>query len=238
MIMQSMNNNKIAILTYTVPHRKTYDILTLLKACGYKSVTVFAQPMTYQKKRKPMVSHRPELIMSIPETKQLCNNLDYCFIEGEFKKTISTKYDNHLFLLAGAGLLPDSFVRTHRIINSHPGYIPYARGLDAYKWSIYKKLPIGVTTHFLGEYVDAGEIIERRIIEVREYDTFHSVAQRLYENEIDMMIGAIKLINNKHDYIIPDERSLLFKRMSKDKELELYEKFDEYKKDYKNIVTN
>ena len=50
----------IAVLTYNQKHRKTYDTLCLLKAKGYSNVRVFGQPMTYRKKRYPLIEHRPE----------------------------------------------------------------------------------------------------------------------------------------------------------------------------------
>ena len=220
----------IAVLTYTVSHRKTYDTLSLLKARGYKDVTVFAQPMTYVKKLQPLIAHRPGMNFSIPEVDKLCENLGYKFIEGEFGVTVSGNYDNHIFLLCGAGLLPEDFVFSHRIINSHPGYIPLARGLVAYKWSVYNNLPIGVTTHFLGAYVDAGEVIERRSIKVEEFDTFHSIAQRIYENEIDMLVGAIDFADKDHNFIIPAKDSVPFKRMPEELERELFDRFDMLKK--------
>lgn len=219
---------KIAVLTYNVPHRKTYDALCLLKAREYTDITVFAQPMTYVKKRQPLISHRPELIFSIPETEELCRNLGYRYIEGEFKNIIEDSFDDAVFLVCGAGLLPEDFVATHMIVNAHPGFIPLARGLDAYKWSIHFDLPIGVTTHFLGQYVDAGEVLERREIGVRTFDTFHSVAQRLYENEIDMLVGAIDRIGMKHNIIIPEEPDKTFKRMPEEIEIHLYEEFEKY----------
>lgn len=226
-----MNDYKIAVLTYNVKHRKTYDTLCLLKSRGYE-VTVYAQPMTYVKKRQPMVQHRPELIMDIPELPVLCKNFGFELIEGEFASTIGYENDRDsvIYLLCGAGLLQDEFIQAHRIVNGHPGFIPYARGLDAYKWSIYNGLPIGVTTHFLGDYVDAGEVIERRPIEVHEFDTFHSVSQRIYENEIDMIVGAIDKIDEEHEMIVPPEDSVVFKRMPEGKEQELFERFEEHKR--------
>ncbi len=220
---------KVAVLTYNVKHRKTYDSLCLLKARGYDNVTVYAQPMTYTKKRQPLVQHRPEINMDIPQLEDLCGKFEYTYIEGEFISVIHKSDD--LFLLCGAGILQQEFVSSHRIINSHPGFIPLARGLDAYKWSVYNGLPIGVTTHFLGQYVDGGEIIERREIEVKLFDTFHSVAQRVYENEIDMLIGAIEKVDDKHEVIVPGTE--LFKRMPEEKERELFRKFEEYKKNSK-----
>lgn len=216
---------KVAVLTYPGKHRKTYDTLCLLRSKGYENVTVYAQEMTYVKKSYPLIEHRPGLIMSIPNTKELCSNLGYEYIEGNFENIVDNT--NFVFLLCGAGLLNDMFVKSHKIINSHPGYIPCARGLDAYKWSVYYGFPLGVTTHFLGEYIDAGEIIERRKVFVKPYDTFHSVAQQIYENEIDMLVNAINEVDNQHEYIIPTNEVL--RRMPKEKEKMLFQKFEELK---------
>lgn len=215
----------IGVLTYNQKHRKTYDTLCLLRAKGYEDVTIYAQAMTYVKKSYPLIPHRPELIMDIPDSKTLCRRLGYEYIEGDFEDTI--KDNDSIYLLCGAGLLKESFVKAHKIINSHPGYIPDARGLDAYKWSVYYGLPLGVTTHYLGEYIDAGEIIERRRVNIKQYDTFHSVAQRIYENEIDMLVSAIEKTNDKHEYIIPVND--VFRRMPKEKEQLLFDKFEELK---------
>lgn len=223
---QIHSKQKIAVLTYNQTHRKTYDTLSLLKANGYHDVIVYAQPMTYTKKYFPYVTHRPDQIMSIPKPKELCKNLGYDYQEGVFREI--AKDENRIYLLCGAGLLEKEFVQNRTIINAHPGFIPFARGLDSYKWSIYKNLPLGVTTHFLGEYVDAGEIIERRKIQVKEYDTFHSVAQKIYETEVDMLVGAIEHIEEKHEIVIPDTDEI-FRRMPHEIEKNLLAAFEHYK---------
>ncbi len=216
----------IAVLTYNQKHQKTYDTLCLLKARGYQNVKIYAQPMSYTKKYFPLVNHRPELLTSIPDPRELCGNFGYEYMEGDFNSTATDK--NALYLLCGAGLLENGFVKSRRIINSHPGYIPLARGLDAYKWSVHFGLPIGVTTHFLGDYIDAGEIIEQREIKVGKYDTFHAVAQRVYENEIDMLVGAVALAEEKHRFIIPDSNET-FRRMPHELEENLFADFEKYK---------
>lgn len=218
----------IAVLTYNQKHRKTYDTLCLLKAKGYSNVRVYGQPMTYRKKRYPLIEHRPEQNMLIPEPEELCSNFGFEFIEGKFEDTIMDK--SVTYLLCGAGLLKNEFVKCHRIINAHPGYSPHARGLDAYKWSLYYRLPLGVTTHFLGDYIDAGEIIEQRQIGIKGYDTFHSVAQRIYENEIDMLVSAIELVDKKHTFVVPVS-NIVFKRMPHILEEKLFETFEKYKEE-------
>jgi phosphoribosylglycinamide formyltransferase-1 len=39
----------------------------------------------------------------------------------------------------GVGIIPQSVCCSFPVINSHPGYLPYIRGLDALKWAIYKE---------------------------------------------------------------------------------------------------
>ena len=53
-----------------------------------------------------------------------------------------------------------------KIINSHPGYLPNLKGIDAIKWAIYGHQPIGVSTHYISEKADEGELIERVIVPV------------------------------------------------------------------------
>lgn len=213
----------IGILTYSEIHRKTYDVLCLLKAKGYHNVTVYAAPFHYKKQFQPLYPHRPEPMENTPDTGSVCTNFGYEYIESPIESLTIPK--DEILLICGAGILPDDFVASHTIINAHPGYIPECRGLDAYKWAIYEGKPIGVTTHLLGEYIDAGEVIERRIIPVYFYDTFHSVAQRVYENEVFMLVEAIEKLDEEHMWIPPGNNPV-HKRMPHAYETQLPERFD------------
>lgn len=221
---------KIAVLTYPVKHRKTYDVLSLLKANGYTDVKVFAIPLHYQKKKEPLVRHRPEMSFQIPDIKELCFNLGYQYKSGR----LNTFYieSDRIVLIAGAGILPDEFVHAHIIINAHPGYIPNSRGLDALKWAIAEGQPVGVTTHLIGEYVDAGKIIERRLIDIYATDTFHALAERVYENEVSMLVEAIGKFDNEQLEMAEPGDFVLHKRMPQDMERILIQKFEQYKKIY------
>ena len=163
------------------------------------------------------------MLESVPETRTICDSFGYEYVEGKIED-FSISMDE-ILLVCGAGIIPEKMVKEHTIINSHPGYIPYCRGLDAYKWAIYEGKPIGVTTHLLGEYVDAGEVIERKIIPVYFNDTFHSVAQRVYENEVGMLVEAIEKIGDEHEMILP-EGNPVHKRMPLSYETRLLERFD------------
>lgn len=221
---------KIAVLTYTVKHRKTFDLMCLLKANGYEDVFVYATPFHYQKKKNPIYSHRPELNYSIPEVSGICRNFGFEYFEGQLSDFDIDK--NRIVLVAGAGILPDEFVEQHIIINAHPGYIPNCRGLDAFKWAIVEKQPIGVTTHLIGKYVDAGDVIERRKIPVYDVDTFHAVSERVYENEVSMLVEAIEKCDKTNTELILPGQNVVHKRMPSEVEEHLMDAFDMYKEEF------
>ena len=217
----------LGVLTYQVPHRKTYDVCCRLKATGYRNVKIFALPMHYIKKKQPLIQHRPTA-ENVVATETLAQNLSYQYICVDSVQSIKEPSDT-VFLICGAGILPQDFVGSYRIINAHPGYIPHVRGLDALKWAVYEKQPIGVTTHLLGEEVDAGIILQRKLVPIRENDTFHTVAQRQYELETAMLVDAISLLGDKHE-VVEGGNYPIHKRMPLEKESILFEKFQDYRK--------
>ncbi len=226
----------IGVFTYRAPHRKTYDTLCLLRARGYEDVVVFAQPLHYVKKFVPLIEHRPQCYNDVhPE--QLCKNVGYKYV---YQKTncrdesiiqdlsLNGLPTNAIILVCGAGIIPQTIVQHYKVINAHPGYIPNVRGLDALKWAIYEEQPIGVTTHQIGSDVDAGLIIERRIVPVYYNDTFHAVAYRQYEIEIKMLVDAIEKINEATEYVGPGD-SQIHKRMPHELETEIPRRFEKIK---------
>lgn len=217
----------IGVLTYNIPHRKTYDTLCLLKARGYKDVIVFGTSLHYKKRFKPLYEHRPQLINQIFSIEEFCKNLNYKYKLIDSFLEIDLKEDTRI-LVCGAGLLPDSFVKKYKVINSHPGYIPEVRGLDSLKWAIILKKKIGVTTHLIGDEVDAGYIIEQKEIPIYENDTFHALSQRVYETEICMLVDAIEKSDGNLIYK-SGENTEVHTRMQKEIEVELLQKFEEIK---------
>lgn len=217
------------VLTYDTLHRKTYDTLCLLKASGYHNVVVWAVPMHYKKTFKPLYEHRPPLSNQI-STEEVCANFHYQYVLS-FNGYEDIPVDIEVPILScGAGIIPQEIVEKYMIINSHPGYIPYARGLDSFKWAIYDDLPIGVTTHFLGDEVDAGKIIERREIPIYSNDTFHALAQRVYETEVEMLVGALEKRKGECFYEKAGS-NILHKRMQPEQEIHLMERFQQMVQD-------
>lgn len=215
------------VLTYDALHRKTYDTLCLLKASGYHDVLVWAVPMHYKKSFRPLYEHRPSISNHV-STEELCANFGYQYIRSVNGYTDISINAEVPILVCGAGIIPQEIVNKYKIINAHPGYIPLVRGLDALKWAIYDDMPIGVTTHFLGDEVDAGEVIERRQIPIYSKDSFHILAQRVYETEIEMLVGALRKCKDEHT-IIKAGDNVLHKRMQPEQEQYLMDKYNDYK---------
>lgn len=222
-----MNTMKIAVLTYPVKHRKTFDTLSLLKANGYEDVWICAIPFHYQKKKFPIYQHRPEMNYDVPDLQEMTKNMGYLYKTGDIDSFGIDR--DRIVLIAGAGILDENFIKDHVVINSHPGFIPDCRGLDSFKWAIIEDKPIGVTTHLIGDYIDAGLVIERKIIDVYEADTFHALAQRVYENEVSMLIQALKKYDSKELQMIKPDKTELHKRMPPEVEKDIVNAFEKYK---------
>jgi phosphoribosylglycinamide formyltransferase-1 len=176
------------ILTYDTPHRKTQDLIFQLLAKGYR-FQVIVLPFE-DRKRKVMYNHRPGPMNQLPPD-EICQSLDLTCIFCEV--TELPEYLDETTLIAGAGILPKTVTDNFCVINSHPGYLPNVRGLDALKWAIYEGQPIGVTTHVVNSQPDSGMLIDRKIVPVYFEDSFDSIARRVYETEIKMLVEAIEL---------------------------------------------
>lgn len=181
----------IAIITYDRPHRKTQDLIYRLMLNYYNNLKLVIIPWIKRKNFKPIYQHRPPTTI---DAHYLIFyemfDIGFDILEINELNDYFTQNKYEYILIGGAGLLPPM---KHKIINSHPGYLPYVKGLDALKWAIYDRHPIGVTTHFISEKTDEGLMIERRKVPIYREDTFHSLAYRVYETEIEMLATSIKV---------------------------------------------
>jgi len=184
---EDIAKKKIILLTYNSPHRKTYDVACLLKAKGFANVSLFATDFHYTKKFKPLVEHRPPVVNEI-HPKDLASAIAYNFYYFDSLDKINPKdYLDSIFLICGAGILPEALVNSCKVINAHPGILPFVRGLDALKWALYEEKPIGVTCHLASSEPDAGLLISQKEIKMGPYDTIESLGYKVYDQEISML---------------------------------------------------
>ena len=211
----------INVLTYNAPHKKTQDLLFRLKLKGYDDVNVLATPWEFRKNFSPLIPHREFNTLDYTPS-NLCEKLGYNFSEIELK---NLEVGNEWILIGGAGILSEEVVNSGKVINSHPAYLPYVRGLDSLKWAIYYGHPIGVTTHIVSEECDAGKLIRKELVPLHSWDTFHSVAHRQYEMEIDMLVDSVEDVKTASLEELSTTKSTPHRRMSHSNEMRLMARF-------------
>lgn len=84
----------------------------------------------------------------------------------------------------------------HRIINIHPTFLPYGRGIYPLLWNLLESTPIGVTIHFINEGIDSGEILFQREIFLEDnltlkeaYSILLSEAENLFVRNWDKIVA-------------------------------------------------
>ncbi len=203
----------INLITYNIPHRKTQDVIRELLFRGYNKIRLIIIPFEDKKTFKPIYIHRPSACINATPY-ELAKRLNLEAVE--YSKSMKFV---HPTLIGGAGILPQT-----GLINSHPGYLPNVRGLDALKWAIYEEQPIGVTTHITSEEPDSGVLIENCFIPIYYEDSFYELAMRVYETEIKMLVDAIEIpVGEKilNEYYKPH------RRMPHNKEIKMMEIFNQ-----------
>jgi methionyl-tRNA formyltransferase len=85
-----------------------------------------------------------------------------------------------LLVLAGARILSAEVLAVPTIgaLNAHPAHLPGFRGTGVVGRSILAGAPVAVTVHFASADVDAGDVVERRLVPIEEGDTLDSIQRR------------------------------------------------------------
>jgi methionyl-tRNA formyltransferase len=65
------------------------------------------------------------------------------------------------------------------VINLHPAYLPYNRGVYPNVWSIIEGTPAGVTLHYIDAGIDTGDIIAQKQVPVEPVDTGETLYRKL-----------------------------------------------------------
>ncbi len=221
----------ISIITYDTPHRKTQDLIQRLLMLGYTDLDLIATPWEARKNHVPIYKHRPSKATDVmPEL--MAERLGIKFRKMPMEDVASyfdVSKPEHI-LIAGAGILPEELAKNYDIINSHPGYLPNVKGLDALKWAILEGHPVGVTTHFVSEKADEGRLIEQKEIPLYYEDSFYSFAYRQYEMEMDMMAESIAIVNDKTEFqSLADDQYVAHRRMSHHLEIKMMDVFEKRK---------
>ncbi len=225
--------DNLGIITYDTNHLKTEQILLRL-AVRY-SIRVYALPYVQRPARRVLLRHRPDQ-SAAAHPRDICQRYGLPYIPVENDAQIGNGCE--LYLITGAGILSAECLRGKRVLNGHPGIIPAARGLDAFKWSVYNMLPLGVTLHYIDERVDAGEVVSVIPTPVFPSDTLETLARRHYENEIQMLSQFEEHLKQPCNPFADIAQGESMRRMKAEQEAELPERFEQYKRRMLPIIEN
>lgn len=220
----------LGIITYDTNHLKTEQIL--LQLLGRYDMKIYALPYIQRPARKVQFQHRPDQ-SAAAHPRDICEQYELPYIPVANDAQIDNSCD--LYLITGAGILSAECLRGKRVLNGHPGVIPAARGLDAFKWSIYDMLPLGVTLHYIDEGVDAGEVVSIIPTPVFPSDTLETLARRHYENEIRMLIHFEEYLKHPQNPFAGIVQRESTRRMKAEQECMLLECFVRYKQWIKEL---
>jgi phosphoribosylglycinamide formyltransferase-1 len=231
---------KIGVFAYNFEHKKTQEGLLHLFLNVISIECVFAaEPVKldfYQSKLRVSPKGLKYLHPS-DIAKKL--NVPYYVVKHNSDECLSLirNYDLDLGIILGARIINHKIISSFRIgiLNMHPGLLPQNRGLDNQKWAILKKIKQGVTTHLIDKFVDKGDIIFRKEIDVYEDDSLLDIFLRIQNMELELMVSSIRALSlgfNNFEHVESDES---FKSVPYDKELELIRKFEDYKKNYAKL---
>lgn len=117
------------------------------------------------------------------------------------------KRDIELIVLAGfMSILSEKFTKAYedRIINVHPSLIPSFCGKGFYGIKVHEAAlaygvkVTGATVHYVNEIPDGGKIILQKSVNVRKYDTPHSLQARVMEDaEWIILPKACEIVSKK-----------------------------------------
>ena len=219
--------NKVGILTYDSKHLKTEQIaINILNRKDVSEIVLFSQPFKDRKKRKILIQHRPKQELGI-HTRDLSNIDGINFVSWDGK---SKPYGCDYYIIGGAGIIPSSAIEDNKIINVHPGIIPSARGLDAFKWAIKNMIPIGISMHYIDAQVDEGTVIKIFKTPLFSNDTISTYVKRHYDLEINITSNFLDFVSYEDNSEYPRLNANM--RMPYRVEEELNTIFQEYKKNF------
>ena len=216
---------RVSLITYDVPHKKTQDVLFRLIRRSRFEISLTLVPFKPRSERATIFHHRPAQLTG-PDPRSLAQKykLETFVLEGwqSFHQRID------YFLICGAGIIDSRFCSSAKILNCHPGLIPQSRGLDAFKWCIYKGWPLGNTLHRIDDGVDLGIVLHLHRTDIFKEDDLATLAIRHYDAEIDLLVNFDRYLQG--GTILSFEIQEPTKRMPVSLESEMLRNFENFKR--------
>jgi folate-dependent phosphoribosylglycinamide formyltransferase PurN len=122
-----------------------------------------------------------------------------------------------LIVLGGAPIIKKEIIEIPKIavLNSHPGILPFAKGIDVVSQSILNNIPVGATVFKVDEGVDSGPIILIKQFKTSYYGMkLHEIEAKVEEISALAMLEAIQLISEgDYEFVPQTEKGTMFKSL-------------------------
>lgn len=115
-----------------------------------------------------------------------------------------------IVVVAYGQILPGELLRIPPLgcVNVHPSLLPRHRGAAPIPWALLQgDTTTGVTTFYLNEALDAGDIILQRSVSIREGDDAGSLSARLAEIGAELLQETVSLIGRGEAPRTPQDES-------------------------------
>ncbi len=94
-----------------------------------------------------------------------------------------------------------------KIINCHAGKLPFYRGRSILNWVLINgEKDFGITTHFINNKIDKGNIINQKIFTISKKDNFHSLLKKCYVECPKLLYKSVKEIQANKYKSIPQSK--------------------------------
>lgn len=83
----------------------------------------------------------------------------------------------------------------YKFINTHPGKLPFYRGLCSLNWALINdEKEFGVTTHYVDEGIDTGDIITQMVYPITDEDNYGTLLEKAYAGCTEAVMDALTKI--------------------------------------------
>ncbi len=212
-----MDNKDIKILYMGTPEFAVNALKSIIDA-GYNVIGCYTQPDKSQGRSKKLVPSpvkEAALEAGVPIFQPVKLR------EEENVSAIREMNPDIIVVAAYGQILPKSIldIPKYGCVNIHASLLPKYRGAAPIEWSVINgEKETGVTTMFMAEGLDTGDMIEKSVTAIGEKETAEELRKRLAEMGAELIISTIsKLITGEFDRIPQDDsKSNYAVRLSKE----------------------
>ncbi len=193
--------------------------LQALLDAGYPVTGVFTQP---DKPKGRGYQLTPPPVKELALTHNLPVFQPKSMRDGEALELLKSCQPDLVIVVAYGKILPTEILELPRLgcINVHASLLPKYRGAGPIQWSIIKGEKVtGVTTMYMAEGVDTGDMLESASLEIGENETADELMVRLSKLGAELLISTVKKAEEGTLQPVPQDDALSCHAPMLDKEM-------------------